>query len=259
MTQQDRIMLTYQVTFKSAFHCGTGMAKGVIDRTVIRDKDDYLYIPGSTIKGVLRENCECLARLFDIEIHDPHHPFRNPFFNSEEIVSFLRDEPDIIERIFGSHRQESSLFFDNAWMDEETKKFFKSSGSEKRKRLFMQMQTATRTQTRLSRLTRTVKENALYTSEFGIPELKFEGKIHGCLEGTRNEMAELPGSYPLFLLIASIGMTERIGANRSTGMGSCRFHIQKLMVNGETIEEPQKRYCEALETFILYEDAREEL
>ncbi len=242
MIQRDRICLTYQLKFESAFHCGTGFAKGLTDRAVHRDKDDYLYVPGSTIKGVLRESCEQAARMLGIAVRDPH--------DEKAATDAFFGEPDIVERIFGSRYQESSIFFDNAKLSPDLKQFF----DEK----YRFMQTENRTQTRLSRKTGTVMDGALYTSEFGISQLRFDGEIHGWLEGTSNELPEdLPGSYPLYLLIAGMSLTCRIGANRSTGMGRCRFDVQKLQVN-ENVENP-KDYCERMENFVRYEDARKEV
>ena len=51
----DRIHITYELTFTTPFHCGTGLRVGLIDRTIVRDNDEYLYVPGSTIKGIVRE------------------------------------------------------------------------------------------------------------------------------------------------------------------------------------------------------------
>src|SRR5579875_3512909 len=61
----DRIQITYELTFDTLFHCGTGIREGLIDRTVVRDSKGYLYVPGSTFKGILRERCEQLARLYE--------------------------------------------------------------------------------------------------------------------------------------------------------------------------------------------------
>ena len=75
----DRLKIEYDLTFTTPFHCGTGIREGVIDRTVVRDDEGYLYVPGSTIKGVLRERCEQLARLYDQqEETDRHHEARGP-------------------------------------------------------------------------------------------------------------------------------------------------------------------------------------
>ncbi len=237
MMQPDHICLTYLLKFQNPFHCGTGLTNGLIDRSVQKDKDGYLYVPGSTIKGVLRETCEYLARLFGIAVREPHDRISamKTFFES----------PDIAERIFGSCYQESGIFFDNACMTWESKEY-------------RFMQTENRTRTRLSRLTGTVISGALYSSEFGISELEFEGKIHGWLEGISNPFSDdLPGSYPLYLLIAGLSMTSRIGANRSTGMGYCHFVIEELRVNDALQKEP-RNYLEKIDDFLLYNDAREE-
>ena len=59
--QTDRLWIDYDLTFATPFHFGTGIREGLIDRTVIRDDGGYLYVPGSTLKGVLRERCEHIA------------------------------------------------------------------------------------------------------------------------------------------------------------------------------------------------------
>lgn len=238
MMQRDHICLTYLLKFQSPFHCGTGLTNGLIDRSVQKDKEGYLYVPGSTIKGVLRETCEYLARTLipDVAVRDPHE--------KDDAVKSFSEEPDIVECIFGSGYREGSIFFDNACMTWESKEY-------------RFMQTENRTQTRLSRLTGTVISGALYSSEFGISGLEFEGKIHGWLEGVSNPFSDdLPGSYPLYLLIAGLSMTNRIGANRSTGMGYCQFSIEELTVNDN--ETNPFDYFEKVEDFAGYDDAREE-
>jgi CRISPR/Cas system CSM-associated protein Csm3 (group 7 of RAMP superfamily) len=219
--QHFRVVLNYQLRFINAFHCGTGLSNGLIDRSVSKDKDGYLYVPGSTIKGVLRENCEIIARLFDI-------PARQPHDESDALKAYNKADIDIVESIFGSRFKESTLFFDNAYMI--NKEFFDSQ-TINQKYLFMQVEN--RTQTSISRKTGTAKEGALYSSEFGISGLSFSGSIYGTLEGFLNELSEedLNSPYALFLLIAGINLTEKIGANRTNGMGRCKFLIENLLVD----------------------------
>ncbi|HLX40940.1 MAG TPA: RAMP superfamily CRISPR-associated protein, partial [Ktedonobacteraceae bacterium] len=78
-TRIDRIQIDYTLTFKTPFHCGTGIRAGLIDRTVVKDGAGYLYVPGSTFKGMVREYCEQLSRMFEEldddmreRIADPH-------------------------------------------------------------------------------------------------------------------------------------------------------------------------------------------
>ncbi len=65
--QTDRLWIAYDLTFATPFHFGTGIRKGLVDRTLIRDDDDLLYVPGSTLKGVLRERCEQLTCFYEGE------------------------------------------------------------------------------------------------------------------------------------------------------------------------------------------------
>ena len=67
------LTLTTGFNFETPFHLGTGLRRGLLDRSVCRDANDYLYIPGSTLKGVLREKCEQLARIFELPVVSPHN------------------------------------------------------------------------------------------------------------------------------------------------------------------------------------------
>ena len=54
MIRTDRIQIGYELEFSAPFHCGTGIRSGLIDRSATRDGGGYLYVPASTIKGVVR-------------------------------------------------------------------------------------------------------------------------------------------------------------------------------------------------------------
>ena len=46
----------YKITFHTYWHCGSGLAAGAdADLLVIKDKDGLPYVPGKTIKGLVRE------------------------------------------------------------------------------------------------------------------------------------------------------------------------------------------------------------
>lgn len=85
--------IEYEITFHSDWHCGSGLAAGAdIDALVIKDKDGLPFVPGKTIKGLLREAAEVL---FEKEMND----------------------------IFGKESEQmSALFFSNAVMREEERK-----------------------------------------------------------------------------------------------------------------------------------------
>src|SRR5258708_39504560 len=48
-TKNDQIRIDYTITFETLFHFGTGIRSSLIDRTVRRDSQDYLFLPGSNV------------------------------------------------------------------------------------------------------------------------------------------------------------------------------------------------------------------
>lgn len=49
-------VIEYTIKFHSYWHCGSGLAAGAdVDSLVIRDKDGLPFIPGKTMKGLIRE------------------------------------------------------------------------------------------------------------------------------------------------------------------------------------------------------------
>lgn len=234
----DRLKIEYDLSFATPFHFGTGIREGVIDRTVVRDDGGYLYVPGSTIKGVLRERCEQLARLYDQPgIASPH--------DAKAAVQQLgNSKPSMVTRIFGSHNVPGRLFFDDARQDEEELHQY-DSGEREGKGKYRSLQVNVSTQVRLERPTRTAVPGALYTSEFGSRDILFKGIILGWLECIsidmhviQAEMGQSSGmtpTYSLLLLLAGLQMLEWIGGNKSTGKGHCTCTITTIEINGVNV------------------------
>lgn len=56
--------IKYNLEFFSYWHCGSGLSEGAgVDLLVIRDSDGLPFIPGKTIKGLVREAVEELNSL----------------------------------------------------------------------------------------------------------------------------------------------------------------------------------------------------
>ena len=154
--QRDFINIDYHIKFETPFHCGTGLRRNLLDRSVSRDANGYLYIPGSTRKGVLRERCEQIARLADLRAVSPH--------DGQKAIAGFRNNIDIVDRIFGSRYKPGELYFDNATMVKDHQGFFDSIQIPQK---YLHLQTEERTQTSISRVLGTVREQALFQSEFG--------------------------------------------------------------------------------------------
>lgn len=56
--------IQYRIVFFSDWHCGSGLAAGAdADALVIKDQNGLPYIPGKTMKGLIREAAETLLSL----------------------------------------------------------------------------------------------------------------------------------------------------------------------------------------------------
>jgi CRISPR/Cas system CMR subunit Cmr4 (Cas7 group RAMP superfamily) len=222
----DRVHITYDLTFLSPFHFGTGIRVGLIDRTVVRDGDGYLYVPGSTIKGVLRERCEQLARLYARR----KQPLNSPHDEKSALADLGKQPPTLITRVFGSHVVPGRLYFDDASQDEQKKQLYDHPNQRVQSK-YREMQVDLYTQVRLDRLTRTSIPGALYTSEFGVSESVFKGSIQGWLTCRSMEKNGQVPTYSLLLLLAGMRMIDRLGGNKSTGKGQCMCEITSITLN----------------------------
>ena len=237
----DRVDLEYQLNFAMPFHFGTGMRAGLIDRAVVRDSKGYLYVPGSTIKGVVREQCEQLARFLGAE-NDKHLRIGSPHVmrDAQAALQGYGKQVPIITRIFGSQAQAGRLFFEDARQMEPEFWDDPNVDDPEDKGKYSSLQVDVATQVRLDRLTRTAVPQALFTSEFGIRDLQFKGHIRGVLECFPLAFYEGAGeapTYSLLLLLAGLLMVERMGANKSSGKGKCTFKISNLTVGGKPYSE----------------------
>jgi len=252
VTRIDRIHLTYTLTFLTPFHFGTGLREGLLDRTVVRDKGEYLYVPGSTLKGTVREHCERLARLYEDKESDVRTRVTD-LHDEKKALWGLSQTSTMITRIFGSQQQPGHLFFNDARLSDEERALFDGGGEGSSSIVgkYKSVQTDIYTQVRLDRPTRTSVPGALFTSEFGIRNLAFEGSIEGWLECTPIKgIAEGP-TYSLLLFLAGMHLLDAIGGNKSTGKGRCSLKIIALTVNDEGRPDWQSwfNYLDALASY----------
>jgi len=234
----DRLLIDYTLSFNTLFHCGTGIRESLIDRTVVRDSGGYLYVPGSTLKGVLRERCEQLARFYaqaepgkdtDMQrVPSPHDA-------AAALQGLGQSKATMITRIFGSQNKPGLLFFDDAYQSEDEQQQYDTPERRNGKGRYQSLQVSVSTQVRLDRPTRTAVPGALYTSEFGNNDITFHGTIQGwltCAPIVSDDTSETTPTYSLLLLLAGLRMLERLGGNKSTGKGYCACTIGNVELNG---------------------------
>ncbi len=257
MARTDRIQLQYRLIFTTPFHCGTGLSSGLIDRAVVRNANGSLYVPGSTLKGVVRTRCEQLARIYTLEDNSEAHTSTTNPHDKKQALMAISSPVTMIARIFGSRNRPGLLSFDDAQQlayKEMGHKSEKQAGSEGNK----VEQTDIQMQIRLDRRTRTVLHDAFYVSEFGLKNLTFYGSISGWLNCTAVEGIEGEPSYSLLLLLAGLCMLDQVGGNKSTGKGQCVCEITTLSINNlEFSSAAWQSWLEHLDMLMFYSENAE--
>ena len=201
------IDLPITIYMLSPLHIGTGCARGLVDRTVMRDGEGNVYLPGSSLKGRLRDACERLAGRYGL--HVCHAP---------RATDMCRiGSPCLVCRVFGTPGRESGLIIDNGRLSGEW--------AETVKRGFGQ--TESRTQVQISRARGVAAEGRLFTSEFAAEGLVFETRISGQMDVTL--AMDEPGLYcETLLLLGGVKMVETLGGGNSRGIGACRVELPEV-------------------------------
>lgn len=232
--------LTVRVT--GPMHIGTGFARGLVNRTVVRGRDGLVYVPGSTLKGKVRDACQALARLH--EVADCSVPFYANIADHREKC--------LVCRIFGAPSRPSTLRWQSAHLTED---WVNALHPDPESRAVLG-QTTTRTQVQLSRARGLASEGRLYTSEFAAEGLTFEANpaLTGHLSLTPMRYADEPDVYyELVLLLAGMKMIGALGGGVSRGAGQCTLDLPlAIQVDGNDI--PIQRQLNYIEALRLYRD-----
>jgi len=221
------------ITVEGPLHIGTGYDRGLIQRTVIRDAKGNVYIPGSSLKGKVRNACENLARRAGLKVCGAPRP--------ETMCGGRLTERCLVCRIFGTPGDNTpdgrQLFWYDAYL---TKEWRKSTTVRGQPEAWPVGQTMARTQVQLSRARGMAAENRLYTSEFAIPGLEFSGRVSGWLQATPCSIGV--GYYEVNLLLAGLQLVETLGGARSRGAGRCKIKLadDKVTIRVKGRDEPKE-------------------
>ncbi|MCQ2259193.1 MAG: RAMP superfamily CRISPR-associated protein [Bacteroidaceae bacterium] len=183
--------ITYKVTMHSYWHCGSGLAAGAdVDALAIKDKDGLPYIPGKTMKGLIREAMN-------------------------EIIALRGgEEPKDYVKLFGylskngKERDKSESFFSNAMMeDNDTTNQIKKLGLQQ----YLYESVAN---TAIDEKTGTAKEHSLRKMEVAVP-ITLEGRILNVPESMES------------VVLDAMRFIKNLGANRNRGLGRCTIEGRK--------------------------------
>lgn len=188
-----------EIEFLSDWHVGSGLGDGAIaDAILNRDINGIPYIPGSAVKGALREGAWRLA------IADKEH--------LENLVDFLfgTAQPD------KTSNQSGRLFASEARLRADVYAWLESLEGWQRKD-FVRDMTILRFQTRLD-ARKMVEPHTLRSIECGIPGLAFTATL----------AADVPPAAEDWLkgyLAAICACVKSIGGHRARGLGRLRLKL----------------------------------
>lgn len=189
--------MKYKIKFYSDWHCGSGLSAGAdLDSLVIKDRYGLPYVPGKTLKGLIREAVE-------------------------EIQGFEKSELDLTE-IFGSdfgekasEQSEGCCFFTNACLKEETVSAI--VGENLQKQMYRSIASTA------------INENGVALNQ---SLRKMEVVIPCELEG---EILEIPDDFAE-IMEKGLKFIKRLGVNRNKGFGRCSIEIIETSKNKTEVE-----------------------
>lgn len=176
--------ITYTIRFFSYWHCGSGLSAGAtLDELVIKDKKRMPFIPGRTIKGLVREAAENYLR----------------FSGKEELIAML-DAAFGLEASTENIGNMGCMHFENAVLSE--KEYLAIVNNNAQDYLYEKL-----TSTAIGK-NGVAKDFSLRSIEVTVP-CTLCGTIMNVPEQLRT------------VLVDSLGLIKRIGQKRNRGLGRC--------------------------------------
>jgi len=186
--------LQYKIEFTSFWHTGSGLSSGTeSDLVVIKDKNGLPFIPGKTLKGLLREAAEII----------------NGFDN--KLVS-----QNFINKVFGERSDEDSkeipqeaiCFFTDAYLSETVRQYLIENESQK-KSLYKNISSS-----KIDGNGQTV-DHSLRQMEVTIP-LELYAEVIDLPKEDQNQLENC------------FNWVKKMGLNRSRGFGRCVLQTIKI-------------------------------
>jgi CRISPR/Cas system CSM-associated protein Csm3 (group 7 of RAMP superfamily) len=241
------IDIPISIEFEESFHVGTGRREGLVNRTVRRTAGGDPYVPGSALKGALRQTAERLVRRLDAaESFGDMEPAQHLGYRrrGDETVEGRCEapkpdemcqspDPCLVCRVFGNVYTGRRLVVDDATAA-------RSPQAKSREALFaLQEDSSARvvrqegaaggaaseaiTRLRIDRRRHGAEQGALFTVEHARARGRFEARLSGRVPLTPLQNGEAEGEpAELVLLAATLRATDQIGGEASTGRGGDR-------------------------------------
>lgn len=229
---EQMVRIVYRINTAAPFHVGSGNSAGLTMRTVVRDTQGYLILPGSVLKGALRARVEQLCNLWELPVCNSQYGGGKCFGS----------EPCLVCRLFGCRFQGQRLFCSDAGLEETYRELFKWDITG-----LPFGQTQNRTQIKISRLRGVAQEHHLFESEYGQAGLSFQAVISGKINCSSFKSKNGTGAiFPeVILVLAGLRMIDHLGGGESRGFGKTDIEISSLAIDNQLLDaEDQFKYMD---------------
>jgi CRISPR-associated protein Csm3 len=224
-----QVSIQIEAHFETPFHTGGGVTgESLTVRPLLKDGRGCPYLPGSTLKGVLRHEAERIVRALageDAACRAPRAETMCPQWHPAAIGPTGGQESMFcpVCRTFGSPALHSPFRFSD----------LRAEGAD----ADAAVATALRYGVGVSRYRGAAAENLLYTTEVvsAAPAISLRGAIVG-------EASDADRKGPLALLLASIGALRMIGGGRSRGLGWLRLEVFEPPLTPAQVREELKQW-----------------
>lgn len=184
--------IKYSITFYSQWHCGSGLSAGAdVDALVVKDRNNMPFVPGKTLKGLIREAVENLMQ------------FEGKATEMNDLIDTFGKESEATKEGKGIS---GSAHFSNAELcDKEYKAIVANNVST-----FLYNKVTT---TAIG-ADGTAQEHSLRSTEVVIP-----CTLHAEITGVPEAMKDT--------IIRSFGLIKRLGQKRTRGLGRCDVRVEE--------------------------------
>jgi len=180
--------LKYTISLHAVWHCGSGESKGAdMDALVIKDKNGLPFIPGKTIKGLIKDGMQTVR------------DYQPELIQEAEINSIFGEEGI----------STGNCFFKNAVLPSQIHNYLASGdGNGYTKHLFNKFSS-----TAIETKTGVAVEHSLRSIEVTVP-MELEGEI-----------LDVPADFMEKMELA-LKMIKNLGVGRNKGLGRCTFELK---------------------------------
>lgn len=179
--------ILYKIQFYSDWHCGSGLAAGAdVDALVVKDKNNLPFIPGKTIKGLLREAIEDIYSFSKV--------------SNERIQTFIQTFG------YSTNKEQSTgcAFFTNAEIESDIANTIIASYTHK---YLYRAITSTAIDSE-----GVAKDNSLRRMEVVVP-CTLQGRIINIPDNMEEDIK------------MGLKYIKRLGQNRNRGLGRCKIEL----------------------------------